>query len=57
MESVGCPYCLCSLSELELPQRAFLDKKSSDALRSHQNVPVNRKEHGTEFFPGGTDHL
>ena len=53
MESVGCPYCLCSLSELELPQRAFLDKKSSDALRSHQNVPIKQKRAWYRIFPRG----
>ena len=47
---------LCSLNEQNLLQRAFLDKKSSDALGAHQMCPlkpINRKGHSTNLFSMG----
>lgn len=51
---------LCSLSELDPLQRAFLYKKSGNALGEPQDVSSEANKQKTmvpTFFPGGTDQL
>lgn len=57
MRSAGCPYSLCSLSELNLSHRAFLDKKELWCFNGTSGCVLwsqsNRKSQVTKFFPMG----